>query len=70
MSSWKSEERYFDICPMCNGKEAQRKMILLKKANTWGQKKLTRLCYNCYLKVLDFIGISDVNLDGSDLIEW
>ena len=69
MSSWKSEERYFATCPMCDKEEEQRLMILLKKSNVWGAKNLTRLCYNCYLKVLDFIGISDVNLDGSDLIE-
>lgn len=40
----------------------QRQMILIKKADTYANKKLTRLCKNCYLKVLDFIGISDVEL--------
>ncbi|MDY5647092.1 MAG: hypothetical protein SPF22_08830 [Candidatus Onthovivens sp.] len=40
----------------------QRHMVLLKKADTYASKKLTRLCENCYIKVLEFIGISDVNL--------
>ena len=52
-----------NYCPMCGIKLPQRHMVLLKKANTWGEKKLTRLCKNCYYKVLDFVGISDVDLD-------
>ena len=42
-------------------------MILLKKADTYASKKLTRLCENCYIKVLEFIGISDVNLYEGEL---
>ena len=37
-------------------------MVLLKKADTYASKKLTRLCENCYIKVLEFIEISDENL--------
>ena len=48
-NGWTSEERYFGECPMCGEKLPQRQMILLKKADTWNAKKLTRLCNNCYL---------------------
>lgn len=61
-NSWKSEDRYYYICPMCGQKLPQRHMVLLKKADTYTNKKLTRLCKDCYLKVLDFIGISDIEL--------
>lgn len=51
------------IYAQCVGeKQPQRQMILIKKADTYTNKKLTRLCENCYVKLLDFIGISDVNL--------
>ena len=30
-NSWKSEDRYYDICPMCGQKLPQRHMVLLKK---------------------------------------
>ena len=61
-NGWTSEERYFDICPMCGKKLPQRQMVLLKKADIYNSRKLTRLCKECYIKVLEFIGISDVNL--------
>ena len=51
------------IYAQCVGQKLpQRHMVLLKKADTYTNKKLTRLCKNCYLKVLDFIGISDIEL--------
>lgn len=62
MSGWVSEERYFDTCPMCGEKLPMREMVLLKKADTWNCKKLTRLCKNDYIKILEYIGISDVEL--------
>jgi hypothetical protein len=45
---------------MCGKKEAMRKMVLFKKANAWNCRNLTYICQNCYVKVLDFIGINDV----------
>nr|DAY80512.1 MAG TPA: hypothetical protein [Caudoviricetes sp.] len=51
------------IYVQCAGQKLpQRHMVLLKKADTYTNKKLTRLCKDCYLKVLDFIGISDIEL--------
>ena len=66
--SWRSEERYFDRCPMCGERKPQVYMVQLKKQGRYTAKKLTRLCQNCYLKVLDFIGISDVAVDYQG--EW
>ena len=57
---WNSEDRYFTNCPMCGKKEAMRKMVLLKKADVWNCRNLTYICQNCYVNVLDFIGINDV----------
>lgn len=68
-NSWRSEERYFDFCPICGNRLPQREMILLKKADIYRERKLTRLCENCFLKVLDFIGISDVDLYEKERIE-
>ena len=62
--SWKSEDRYFSICPVCGIRLPIIEMITLKKANRYNSKVLTKLCLNCYIKVLEFIGISDV--DWSD----
>ena len=51
------------IYAQCAGQQLpQRHMVLLKKADIYTNKKLTRLCKDCYLKVLDFIGISDIEL--------
>ena len=61
-NSWISEERYFAICPMCGYRMPQRKMILLRKADSYNCKNLTRVCENCYLKLSDFMGVSDVDL--------
>ena len=48
---------------LCVGiKLPQRQMITIKKSNSWNSKNLTKLCKDCYIKVLEFIGISDVNL--------
>lgn len=69
-NSWRSEERYFDFCPMCNKRFPQREMILLKKADIYRERKLTRVCQNCYLKVLDFIAISDVDLYEKEKIKY
>lgn len=60
--SWKSEDRYFSVCPMCGERQPMVKMVTLKKADRYNVKNLTKVCNNCYLKVLDFIGISDINL--------
>lgn len=59
---WTSEERYFDFCPMCGKRLPQVKMITLKKADRYSSRNLTRVCKNCYLKVLDFLGVNDVSL--------
>lgn len=64
-NSWRSEDRFFDCCPMCGDILPARRMILLKKSDTYRLKNLTRLCENCYIKVLDFIGIKDVDLYSS-----
>lgn len=61
-NSWRSEDRYYDICPMCRTEITSKTHGIVKKADTYTNKKLTRLCKNCYLKVLDFIGISDIEL--------
>lgn len=59
---WTSEERYFAFCPICGEREAMVKMITLKKADRYSSKNLTKVCKNCYLKVLDFLGVNDVSL--------
>ena len=59
---WTSEERYFDYCPMCGEKFPMVRMVTIKKAKRYGSKNLTKLCNNCYIKLLDFIGINDVIL--------
>ena len=60
--SWKSEERFFDYCPMCGGIFPASKMVLLKKSDTYRMKNLTRLCEGCYIKLLDYLGVKDVEL--------
>lgn len=64
MKGWSSEERYFAICPMCGEKFPMVKMITLKKADRYNCKNLAKVCDNCYLRVLDYIGINDVKLGG------
>lgn len=64
-NSWRSEERYFAICPMCGDRLPMISMVALKKCDRYRMKNLTKLCENCYIKVLDFIGISDVDLYSS-----
>jgi len=59
---WESEERYFDVCPICGEKLPQVKMITLKKANRWNSRILTRVCKECYTNLLDYLGIRDVKL--------
>lgn len=61
--SWRSEERYFDTCPMCGERKPQVYMVQLQKKGRYTAKKLTRLCKSCYWKILDYIGISDVEVE-------
>ncbi len=60
--SWSSEERYFAECPICNQRLPMIRMITLKKADRYSSKNLTKLCENCYIKMLEYIGITDVEL--------
>lgn len=62
MYSDSRHERYFKACPKCGVRLPNNKMILLKKANWYGSKNLTRLCKDCYKNLLEYLKIEDVEL--------
>lgn len=55
-------DRYFKNCPKCGVRLPNNSMILLKKANWYGAKNLTRLCKDCYYELLVYLRIEDVEL--------
>lgn len=52
------------ICSKCGGivisKERKCLMISINDKGTQKSKKLCNLCYECYIDLLDYLGISDV----------
>lgn len=46
-------------CAMCGSLQSD-KAIIVEHKTTLAKQKLCNLCENCYVKVLDFMGVTDL----------